>query len=716
MKRKKITSRQKEIILMLAQNPINKPITISTIANELELSSRTVLRDMASVEKWLDENDFDFIKKPGVGLILNETLENQKLIKELLEEEKIEKEYSKEERKVFILSELLSSNEPIKAFYFTKNLKISEGTLNNDLIIASEWISKFSLEITKKPGLGIYIEGNERSFRDAYINLIYDSCNEKEILEMIRNIKKNLAPNKTIEISSENRMLNLIDKSIIRQAEKTLTKEITEMELNLADSAYIGLVVHISLALQRIKNGEKITMEKRFLERLASTEEFKLAKKISDGIERDFGLEMPIDEVGYITMHITGAKLRINSDINEVDLDYIELINISRKMVDLAEEEFKVSLKKDERLLKDLANHLGPALSRLSMGMEIRNPLLEDIKRDYNYFYNGVERISVVIKEHIDINSIPDSEIAYITMHIASAVERSLMINTEINVVVSCPTGIGTSRFLVTKIQKNFNNINIIDTISAININEEYLKEQKVDLIISTVNLNTSMNFICVTPFMGEEDKILIQQTIRNISKDKMRNMAIDNENIEIDSSQNKDDILQLMNMGKDILEFLEDIKFIKGDKCSNLKDLIRISSEIFTNDKQKSLEIKKSLERRIDISTPYVEDIDMILLHCSCINVEKIKLAIIRLDNNIDINSREIVKNGLLMLIPEKACNYHRQILSQISSNLIEDDSFVDIIKNSKEEEVIKALENIVLSFYTKKMLDISKNINQKN
>ena len=61
MKRKKISSRQKEIILLLAQNTSNKPITISEVAKELNISTRTVLRDMTKIESWLDENDFKFI-------------------------------------------------------------------------------------------------------------------------------------------------------------------------------------------------------------------------------------------------------------------------------------------------------------------------------------------------------------------------------------------------------------------------------------------------------------------------------------------------------------------------------------------------------------------------------------------------------------------------------------------------------------------------------
>ena len=91
MKKNALTLRQKKIIEILT-NPNNTDfITISNIAEKLGLSNRTVLRDMPNVEKWLYENDFNFIKKPGVGLIIDESLENKEFILELLEFENIKK-------------------------------------------------------------------------------------------------------------------------------------------------------------------------------------------------------------------------------------------------------------------------------------------------------------------------------------------------------------------------------------------------------------------------------------------------------------------------------------------------------------------------------------------------------------------------------------------------------------------------------------------------
>ncbi|MGO1044015.1 BglG family transcription antiterminator [Clostridioides difficile] len=703
LKKKKITSRQKKIILMIVEHSKkNIPITVSEIAGELELSSRTVLRDMSGIEKWFDENDFNFVKKPGVGLILEENIENQNFIIELLEEEKIEKEYSKEERNLIILSKLLVSNEPVKSYYFAKILKVSEGVLNNDFTVASEWLERFDIELIRKPGLGVYLKGQEKNFREAYVNLIYDSFNEKEILDMVRNISENIQTDKAIEILSENRLLNLMDKCIIRKVESTLTKKLSELDVNLADSAYIGLVVHISLALQRIKNGENITMENDFLEELSLTEEFKLAQEIVKGMEADFSMNIPLDEVGYITMHIRGAKQRSSSNHKALNLDDIEVMDITNKMIDLAEDEFKISLKNDERLFKDLANHLGPSINRLNMGLEIRNPLLDEIKTKYSYAYNGVEKVSKVIKDKLNINSIPESEIGYIAMHFASAIEKNLMMHANINIVVACPTGIGTSRFLSTKIENKFPNLNILETISAINIDEEYLKEKEVDLIISTVELNTNLDYICVGPFMSSDDELIIKEKIKSIAQNKLMDLKVK------DDTKNKnkvyEQITESMNIGRDILEFLDEIQF-KKFKSKDLDELIIDSSKIFVESSEDVISIKESLEERLKISIPYIEESKILLLHCMGERIDIMKLAIIRLENNIKLNSNEEIENVVFMLLPKDSPSYQRQIMSEISGSLIDNFVFTNKINKFSIPEMTLEIKDIVFNFYTNKL-----------
>ena len=70
-------------------------------------------------------------------------------------------------------------------------------------------------------------------------------------------------------------------------------------------------------------------------------------------------------------MHIKGSKLRLSNRNNIFELDDIDIMSITKKLIKLAEVEFNILLEKDERLLNDLMNHLGPSLCRMKMDMII---------------------------------------------------------------------------------------------------------------------------------------------------------------------------------------------------------------------------------------------------------------------------------------------------------------------------------------------------------
>ena len=521
MRKKKLMSRQKQIIQILTKSTSKNPITISTIAESLNISSRTVLREMPKIEEWLDENGFNFIKKPGVGLIIDENLENQQLILELLEVESIQKEYTKDERKRIILGELLVNKEPLKLFYFTNQLKVSEGTLSNDLDGVEAWLKEFDIKLIRKQGLGIYLEGNENNYRKVLADILYKTLDEKELIKLLKKSLNNPNTENSIEFSIENRMLNFIDKTIIRDIEKIVSDLEDKCNFKLIDSDYIGLVVHISLAVQRIKNGEKISMDKDSLSELELLPEFAVATEITNELEKIFIIEIPKDEIGYITMHLKGARLRLNKVENDIDLDNLDIKQISNYIISEVEKDFNIEILNKQKLSKDIYNHLVPAVSRMTMKLNIRNPLLENIKEQYKEIYDSCENACEILKKITKVNKIPESEVAYIAMHIAAAIEENIK-SENLSVVIACPTGIGTSRLLAVNIKKEYQNLDIKSSISAINIDTDKLKNEGIDFIISTVELDVDYKHICLNPMFLQKDKIKLKEFIHRYSKDRI--------------------------------------------------------------------------------------------------------------------------------------------------------------------------------------------------
>ena len=126
-----ITSRIKQILEIICN--ASDSITTKKISKRLGVSTRTILREMPTVEKWLKDNDFELVKKPRVGIKLVATLEDKKRLKSLLDNELVEKTFTPEERQSLIISELLERKEPTKLFYFSSLFKVSEGTISHDL-------------------------------------------------------------------------------------------------------------------------------------------------------------------------------------------------------------------------------------------------------------------------------------------------------------------------------------------------------------------------------------------------------------------------------------------------------------------------------------------------------------------------------------------------------------------------------------------------------
>ena len=701
MKKKKLMSRQKQIIQILTKSTNKNPITISTIAEILNVSSRTVLREMPKIEEWLDENGFNFIKKPGVGLIIDESLENQQLILELLEVENVQKEYSKEERKRIILSELLIAKEPLKLFYFTNQLKVSEGTLSNDLDGIEDWLKAFDIKLIRRQGVGIYLEGNEKNYRKELSDILYRTLEEKELIKLLKKSLNSPSSENSIEFSIENRMLNFIDKTIIKGIEKIVSELEEKFNFKLIDSDYIGLVVHISLAVQRIKNGEKISMDKSSLSELEILPEFAVATEITEKLEKVFTIEIPKDEIGYITMHLKGARLRLNKVENDIDLDNLDIKQISNYIITEVENDFNIEIINKQKLSKDIYNHLVPAISRMSMKLNIRNPLLENIKEQYSEIYHSCENACEILKKITKIDKIPESEVAYIAMHIAAAIEENLK-NENLSVVIACPTGVGTSKLLGVNIKKEFPNLDIKNSISVINIDTKKLKDDGIDFIISTVDLDVDYRYICLNPMFLQKDKIKLKEFIHRYSKQRITKKIIKKE-LKCD----KDKIKNITNLGTEIISILEEVRVREINNVKTVNDLMGIASSVFAENVNHAKEIKKLLLEREEKSSTYLNGFNMMLLHCKDKKITSCKFGVIRLNEKLIEDGKEI-NFAIISLIPEKNTQTQINIMSHINGEIIERESLRNSIMKISEEELTSIIEKILGDLYRKELKSV--------
>jgi len=365
----KISSRTKKIIKILIEN--DDYIVTDQIAEQLEVSSRTILRELKKVEKWLQKNNILLDKKKGTGIRLNCSSKEKRRVNEILEFQSVDKHYTPDERKMIILAELLKDQRPNKLYAFTRICNVSEATISNDLDEIENWVEAYQLKLIRKPGLGVYLKGRERDIRKASINLLYQNFNLEEILLLLQDkySEKEQSLRKTL---SKNRLLNLIGLDTINLLDDYIKELEKSMNYRLADDSYAALMVHLAIALKRIKDGDQIIIDPKILENIRSNDEFLIARNLVDSIAAAFNVEIPEAEVAYVTMHLMGSKGRggIYNDEISMTEDY-HLVYITRKMIEEAEIELGIYLEDDEELLIGLVRHLEPTINRIKLNLDI---------------------------------------------------------------------------------------------------------------------------------------------------------------------------------------------------------------------------------------------------------------------------------------------------------------------------------------------------------
>ena len=701
-KKAKLTSRQKTIIEILTRFTPTNPVTISAISEELKLSSRTILREIPKIEKWLSDNHFKFIRKPGVGLIIDESIENQKLILELLEIENIEKSYSKEERRKLILLELLSNKEPLKSLYFTSKFKISEGTFINDIDFLSEWLKNFNISVIKKTGVGIYINGNEDSYRQAISNAVCEFMTEEAILNVL-NSTDTINNSFKLPTNYQNRIFSFIDNKTMKVVEEILIYIEKKLHIKYTDSAYMGLIIHISLAIKRIQNFEEIKMENEKLSKLEIMPEFSVAEEISKLINKKLNVLIPKDEIGYITIHLLSAKIWINEKNKNFDFNNINIKQIVINIINIVENELNIYLRDNEMLIDDLKNHIKPVLSRLSMNVRIKNSQLKTIKENYPDIYKATEKACNILKETLSIKKVYENEVAFIAMHFCAAVEKLKTVENKISAVIVCPTGIGTSKMLSINILKYFNNINIKYTMSAINIDINKLYEENIDIIISTIKLDIDFNFICVNPIFLEQDKILLKNALDNINKKKKLKLS---KNLLNDSKFiDKKDVIYIKNLSIEILNLISSFQLLIVESFENEYELIKTSASIFAQNINERDIIYNDFLKRENVSKVYIDDFKIKFLHCKTNVMKNCCFGYIRINNFIKIDNNEII-GVVIMIVPEDNNEIYTEIMSELSGAIIENDELFRALKQNKQSEILVEIEKILMKFYKKNII----------
>lgn len=685
----KINERSKFIINKLIQT--ENYITASEIAEKLQVSNKTVVRQLGSVEKILVQHNLSLERKTGRGMRVIGALEDkERLLSLIAEKVNTRHEYSPAERCNIILSQLLKSQEPIKLIALSQLLNVTDATISNDLDKIEPWIRKMNMNLVRKPGLGVYLEGLEKDIRKAIISHIYENIHEQDILNLLYSKKK-----KTNELTSDadKFLLDLVDKNIIQKVEEAVKATMQQQKSSLSMNAFSGLVVHLTLAVQRLLKGETIKIDVAFLGKIKQKKEFELAENIGENIEKVFQVKIPEEETAYITMHLLGAR---NNYEQDVDIQYssFHLIRIAKDIVKIAQQESGISLLKKSRLLIGLYKHLKPAVMRIKMKMEIRNPLLQEMKEKYPKWMTLAKKAARPLEEELQ-TPLPEAEIAYLAMHLGAALEEANMQEQYFKVLVACPTGIGTSKLLATQLKREFSNLEIVAIVSAVNVDYDFYKHENVEFIISTVPIENAKLPVVVVDFMlNENDKtnIIHQMNISTVLKKNVERVKV---NYKL--------IYRLERIDRYIKYIHEVLTNFFYDEYIEIKDIDELcakTSHVISGELEREL-LYHDLKNRESKGSTVLNK--LMILHTKSKAVQSLHVGVIKLQNEYVLN-KENISTILVLLAPDNAEQAALETIGYVSESLLESLNLLDILYEGSSKEIYGELEKIYTNYFKEK------------
>ncbi|WHE06965.1 BglG family transcription antiterminator [Thermoanaerobacterium thermosaccharolyticum] len=697
-----LNERCTQILIKLVNSSL--PVKITELASSFKVSSRTIRYDLDEIDEFLKYNNLpQLIRKPNVGVKFSESLEDKDKVLELLGDVSIyHYALSQKERVNIILSNLIGQKDYTTINALADNLMVSRSTIINDLSKVRKWLYDHGLELKSVPKYGLKVLGDEKKLRKAAIELLTETVDIDRALDIVK------SPIYTrINVGMDNEIKKLFENIDLSYIEDCIKTAESELETVFSDAAFTGLVIHIAIAIKRIELGRDIIMPTEELKSLEMTKEFSVASNIAKMLEKYFKVNIPIDEIGYITVHLLGSS--VTNKKNNKEENWIELELMTKKIINNVEKEVNIDLSKDGQLFEGLLEHIRPTIYRLSHGLDLKNPVLDEIKRNYSKLFEIVKRGLRPLEEYAG-NRLNDEEVGYFVMHFGAAIERQKASSSgKMDVLVVCGTGIGTAKMLSSRLQSVFD-VNIKGT-AAYHQVKEVLKEKHVDLIVSTIPINMEgMKTVIVNPLLTENDIEKLKVFIKNKRPGGIR---LDDIIKIIERHCNIVNRQELIDELKNFLD-IEDVNEERGVAEPLLKDLLTektIKLNVEVKDWEEAVKVGGELlekdgaieHRYIDAMIDSVKEIGPYIVIAPGIampharpeaGAKKIGMSLITLKNPVNFGNKENDPVKIVVCLCAVDHSAHLKALSELVELLGDDEFVAYLLKCDNSSNIINYIE----------------------
>lgn len=560
-----ITNMKEKIALKLINRLLEGPNPVSStdLAFTLEVSEKTALKYLNSLKDILQDQGASIEIKQGMGSYI--VIHDKELFDGFLRGLE-HRDYlnDPEARQKYVLARLLTERDYINVYDLADDLYVSPSLLRGILRSLNPVIEKYYLKLDNSRTQGYMIRGDEKDIR---------SCLTKECKRDV-SISDFLATSDMQEFD-------------INGISQIVSDSLAKFNIAIGSEGVSQLTLHILIAVNRIETDHTIELDDAVLKSdLRSSVEFFVANMISNRLRELFGIQIPYNELLYLTMHINGKQRIYGHEKLQVKVDREALIFYNRFLRNILKLG-NVDFFEDDELRTSLLNHIVPFLNRVQNDMQVVKTDLSNIKNEFPYAYElALFGLNELISKG---NELSNAEISYFALHLALSLEKAKTTTLKLNIALICDEVSSIFQILSYKLKKNFDEyINTISFITPGNLDDYNPDDYQIILNTTSRKFQLDGEIIEISPSLDSKDIYNIREALsRQQTKDAVLSLInpnlffrIDGENVDDVLEKQIDRIRQVMSLPED---FLQQVKIRESLESTEYDNRIAIPHPMHT-------------------------------------------------------------------------------------------------------------------------------------
>lgn len=367
---------------------------------------------------------------------------------------------SREERQIYIIAELLMSQDYITMQNLAKKLNVSRNTILNDFETVKDYCLAFNVNVLMKSSKGIKIECDQKDRNNLLMQIFHDledDYMEKSFFHQL--IQRKLGMKIPLEMIKED-----------------LREYMEQQHMLVSDRVFSYVSIYLFVILNRKINKKRRTVEKLTgdpaSDNLLNWFADKYEVRINKNDVKDFGR--------YMKQH----DFNISSEQKEIN--DVELYGIIVYFLQMVGEDIECSLQSDTVLIESLLEHIRTLKNWEDYDFEM--PLSDELPIPKEILEKTIEKNSIILERYLGYPLTKEMKES-IMIHICAAFVRNLEYLNLLEVLIVCPGSMATGKYLEAQV-KNYFDFRVAAVIPSRDV-EEFLKSNKIDFVISTVNVRS---------------------------------------------------------------------------------------------------------------------------------------------------------------------------------------------------------------------------------